>query len=304
MSTPITTSSFARALFPGVSAWYQKEYDQYPVEWDKLFEKKTSRRNFEIEVGMSGFGLLPEKPEGSPIAYDTAKQGFTTTYRHVVYGLGFIITQEMMEDDLYDSVAPDRAQKLAFSARQTKEVVGANVYNRAFNASFVGGDGVTLLNSAHPNVAGGTFSNILSTASDLSEAALEQAAIDISLLKDDRGLTIALVGEKLIIPPQLEFEAARILKTQYRVGTDNNDINALKELGKFRQGHVVNHFLTDPDAWFIRTNAKNGMTYYERKADTFSMDNDFDTENAKFKVQGRYSFGWSDPRGLFGSAGA
>jgi hypothetical protein len=303
MATPVNTGSFAKALWPGVNAWYGKAYNEYPVEWDKLFEKHSSRRNYEQDVGTSGFGLLAIKPEGAPTSYDTEQQGFTTTYRHTVYSLGFVVTQEMMDDDLYDVVAPRRAKQLAFSARQTKEVNGANVYNRAYTAGFVGGDGVVLLANNHPNVAGGTWSNILATASDLSEAALEQACIDISLLKDDRGLTIALVGDRLIIPPQLEFEAARILKTQYRVGTDNNDINALKELGKFRQGAVVNHFLTDQDAWFIRTNATDGMKYFERKPDTFTMDNDFDTENAKFKVQGRYSFGWSDPRGLFGSPG-
>lgn len=304
MSTPITTGSFAKALWPGVNAWYAKAYNEYPVEWDKLFDKNTSRRNFEQDVGVSGFGLLALKPEGTQVTYDTEQQGFTTTYRHNVFALGFIVTEEMMDDDLYDVVAPRRAKQLAFSARQTKEVNGANVYNRAFNTSYTGGDGSALLVSTHANVAGGTWSNILATASDLSEAALEQACIDISLLKDDRGLTIALVGDQLIIPPQLEFEAARILKTQFRVGTDNNDINALKELGKFRKGAVISHFLTDTDAWFIRTNAQDGMKYFERKPDTFKMDNDFDTENAKFKVSGRYSFGWTDPRGLFGTPGA
>lgn len=304
MTTPITTSTFPKALWPGVNAWYQKSYNEYPVEWDKLFEKFDSRRNFEQDVGRSGFGLLVAKPEGDAVTFDTETQGFTTTYRHTVYALGFVVTQESMDDDLYDVVAPRKAQELAFSARQTKEVNGANVYNRAFNTSYLGGDGKALLVNDHPNVAGGTWSNILSTASDLSEAALEQACIDISLLKDDRGLTIALVGDRLVIPPQLEFEAARILKTQYRVGSDLNDINALKELGKFRRGAIVNHFLTDQDAWFIRTNAPHGMKYFERKADSFSMDNDWDTENAKFKVYGRYSFGWSDPRGLFGTPGA
>lgn len=304
MATPVTTGSFAKALWPGVNAWYGREYDAYPVEYTKLFESHTSKRNYEQDVGVSGFGLLAVKNEGAPTSYDTEQQGFTTTYRHTVYSSGFIVTQEMMDDDQYDVVAPRRAKQLAFAARQTKEVNGANVYNRAFTAGYVGGDGQVLLASTHVNVAGGTYSNILSTASDLSEAALEQACIDISLLKDDRGLTIALVGESLHIPPQLEFEAARILKTQFRVGTDNNDINAIKELGKFRKGASVNHFFTDADAWFIRTNAKDGMKYFERKADTFTMDNDFDTENAKFKVQGRYSFGWSDPRGLFGTAGA
>jgi hypothetical protein len=304
MTTPITTSTFPKTLWPGVNAFYQRAYNEYPVEWDKLYDKFDSRRNYEQDVGRSGFGLLVQKPEGEAVTFDTETQGFTTTYRHTVYALGFVITQEAMDDDLYDVVAPRKAQELAFSARQTKEINGASVYNRAFNSAFVGGDGKELISSAHPNVAGGTWSNTLATAADLSEAALEQACIDISLLKDDRGLTIALVGEKLILPPQLEFEAARILKTQYRVGTDLNDINALKELGKFRKGHVINHFLTDADAWFIRTNAPHGMKYFERKADTFSMDNDWDTENAKFKVYGRYSFGWSDPRGIYASPGA
>lgn len=210
----------------------------------------------------------------------------------------------MVDDDQYDIIAPRRAQGLAFSMRQTKELIGAAVYNRAFNGSYVGGDGVSLLNSAHPNLAGGTWSNVLSTASDLSEASLEQAFIDISLLKNDRGLQISLIPKQLILPPQLEFEATRILKTSLRVGTDLNDINALKETGKFSNGFKLNHYLTDADAWFIRTNAPHGMKYFERRADDFGMDNDFDTENAKYKATARYSFGWTDPRGLFGSAGA
>lgn len=306
MATPITTGSFAKSLWPGVNAWFGREYDAYPVEYTKLFDTFTSKRNYEQDVGVSGFGLLTVKPEGMPIQYDTEQQGFTTTYRHTVFASGFIVTKEAIDDDLYDVVAPKKARQLAFAARQTKEVVGASIYNNGFavNPTFANGDGVAMLTSTHPNVAGGTWSNILSTASDLSEAALEQACIDIGLLKDDRGLLISLVGETLILPPQLEFEGARILKTQYRVGTDNNDINALKELGKFRKGQVVNHYLTDADAWFIRTNAQDGMKYFERWADTFSADNDFDTENAKFKVYGRYSFGWTDPRGIFGSAGA
>lgn len=306
MATPITTGSFAKSLWPGVNAWFGREYDAYPVEYTKLFDTFTSKRNYEQDVGVSGFGLLTVKPEGMPIQYDTEQQGFTTTYRPTVFASGFIVTKEVIDDDLYDVVAPKKARQLAFAARQTKEVVGASIYNNGFavNPAFSNGDGVAMLASTHPNVAGGTWSNILSTASDLSEAALEQACIDISLLKDDRGLLISLVGETLILPPQLEFEGARILKTQYRVGTDNNDINALKELGKFRKGQVVNHYLTDADAWFIRTNAQDGMKYFERWADTFSADNDFDTENAKFKVYGRYSFGWTDPRGVFGSPGA
>lgn len=304
MATPITTGSFAKALWPGVNAWYGKAYDEYPVEWDKLFDKYTSRRNFEEDVGISSFGLAIAKGEGTPVSYDAERQGFVTRYTHVVYALGFIITREIMEDDQYDIVGERRAKGLAFSMRQTKEIVGHNVYNRAFNSAFTGGDGVALLVNNHPNVAGGTQSNILATASDLSEAALEQACIQIQGFTNDRGLQIAIKPRKLVIPYNLEFEAARILKTVGRVGTDNNDINAIKELGIFPDGMFVSHYLTDTDAWFIRTNSPHGMKYFERRGDEFTTDNDFDTENAKFKATARYSFGWTDWRGLFGSAGA
>ena len=304
MSMPINTGSFSKALWPGINAWYGKAYNEYPVEWDKLFDKFTSRRNYEEDVGISSFGLAQIKPEGSPVAYDSERQGYITRYTHLVYGLGFMITREMVEDDQYDVVGQRRAQGLAFSMRQTKEIVGANVYNRAFSGSYVGGDGVSLLNGSHPNVAGGTWSNVLSTASDLSEASLEQACIQIAALTNDRGLLISLVPEKLVIPWNLEFEATRILKTVGRVGTDLNDVSALKELGKFRGGMVVNHYLTDADAWYIKTNSPNGMKYFERRGDEFKEDNDFDTENAKFKATARYSFGWTDPRALFGSPGA
>lgn len=300
----ITTSSFAKALWPGVNAWYGQAYAEYPVEWDKLFEKNTSKRAFEEDVGTSGFGLAQVKPEGSAISYDSERQGFTTRYSHVVYALGFIITKEIYEDDLYDVVGKRKAKGLAFSMRQTKEIIGANVYNRAFNATYTGGDGVCLLNSAHPNVAGGTQSNILATAADLSEAALEQAVIDISLLENDRGLLIALRPKKLIIPPQLQFEAHRILKSEGRIGTADNDPNAIKQMGLFQDGVIINHYLTDADAWFISTTAQDGMKYFERWGDKFEMDNDFDTDNAKYKASARYSFGWTDWRGLFGTAGA
>lgn len=304
MAGIITTSSFAKALWPGVNAWYGKAYGEYNVEYDKLFDKFNSRRNYEEDVGITSFGLAVVKPEGAPIQYDSENQGFTTRYTHVVYALGFIITREIMDDDLYDVVGQRKAQGLAFSMRQTKEIVGANVYNRAFNSSYVGGDGVSLINSAHPNVAGGTWSNTLSVAADLSEAALEQACIDIQRFRNDRGLLIQVRPESLIIPPDLEFEAYRILKSTGRVGTDLNDVNALNSMGKFRKGVVVNHYLTDPDAWFIRTDVKDGMKYFERVADEFNMDNDFDTDNAKFKAYSRYSFGWTDPRALYGSPGA
>jgi hypothetical protein len=300
----ITTSSFAKALWPGVNAWYGKAYNEHAVEWDKLFDKFTSKRNYEEDVGVTSFGLAVEKAEGMPISFDSERQGFTTRYRHVTYGLGFVITREIMEDDQYDVVGQRRAQGLAFSMRQTKEIIAANVYNRAFNSSYTFGDGKELLATDHPNVAGGTWSNELATASDLSEAALEQACIDIGLLENDRGLQISLIGDRLVIPVQLEFEAHRILKSQLRVSVANNDANALKDMGKFKGGVVVNHYLTDSDAWFIRTNAPHGMKYFSRREDEFGTDNDFDTENAKFKATARYSFGATDPRGLFGSPGA
>ena len=299
----ITSSSFAKALWPGVNAWYGQSYNEYPVEWDKLFEKNTSKRAYEEDVGTSGFGLANQTAEGAPVSYDSERQGYTTRYNHVKYALGFIITREAYEDDLYDVVGKRKAKGLAFSMRQTKELVGANVYNRAFNSSYVGGDGKELLATDHPNVAGGTWANELTTAADLSEAALEQAYIDISLLKNDRGLQIAIKPEALIIPPQLQFEAHRILNADGRVGTDLNDPNAIKAVGMFPKGIIMNHYLTDADAWFIKTSAQDGMKYFERWADKFEMDNDFDTDNAKYKASGRYSFGWTDPRGLFGSPG-
>ena len=297
------SSSFAKALWPGVNAWYGKEYDEYPVEWDKLFDKFTSRKQYEEDIGVSSFGLLTVKPEGSPITFDSETQTFTTRYTHIVYALGFIITREIMEDDQYDVVGQRKAQGLAFSVRQTKEVIGANVYNRAFNSSYVGGDGVSLVNASHPLFAGGTWSNQISTAADLSEAALEQACIDIANFTNDRGLRIAVRPESLILPIQLEFEAERILKTERRVGTDNNDINALRQTGRFPKGIILNHYFSNPLAWFIRTDVKNGMKFFERRGDEFEMDNDFDTENARFKATSRYSFGWTDARALYASPG-
>ncbi len=300
----INSSSFAKALWPGVNAWYGKAYNEFPVEWDKLFDKYTSNRAWEEDVGTSGFGLAAIKPEGQGINYDSERQAFITRYQHVVYALGFIVTREAFDDDLYDVVGQRRAQGLAFSMRQTKEIVAANVYNRAFNTSYVGGDGVALAVNNHPNFAGGTWSNILATASDLSEAALEQAMIDIGGWTNDRGLRIAVQPKCLVIPKELEFEANRILKAEYRVGTDLNDPNALKMLNKLPGGICMNHYLTDADAWFIRTNVPHGMKYFSRREDSFDMDNDWDTENAKFKATARYSFGWTDPRGIYATPGA
>ena len=299
----MNSSTFAKALWPGVNAWYGKAYDEFEVEYTKLFDKYTSSRAFEEDVGISSFGLAIEKTEGGPVSYDSEKQGFIKRYSHVVYALGFIITREIMDDDQYDIVGQRKAQGLAFSMRQTKEVIGTNVYNRAFNSGYTGGDGVSMINSAHPNVAGGTWSNQIATASDLSEAALEQAVIDIAGFTNDRGLKIAVKPQSLIIPWQLAFEAQRILKSTGRPGSDVNDLNALNSMGLFKDV-VVNHYLTDTDAWFIRTNVKNGLKYFERNGDEFGMDNDFDTENAKFKARARYSFGWTDPRAIYGSQGA
>jgi phage major head subunit gpT-like protein len=304
MSGVITTSHFGKALWPGINAWYGKAYEDYPVEYTDLFDTFQSSKAFEEDVMVSSFGLAPVKEEGAAIQYDSEQQGFISRYSHVTYALGFIITREMFDDDQYDIVGQRRAQALARSMRQTKETVAANVYNRAFNSSYTGGDGKELCATDHPNVAGGTWANELTTAADLSEASLEQAIIDMMAWTDDRGLLIAAMPEKLIIPPELVFEAERILESPLRVGTADNDANALKNLGKFRGGVTVNHYLTDADAWFIRTNVSNGMKHFERKADSFAEDNDFDTDNAKFKASARYSFGWSDPRGIFGSPGA
>jgi phage major head subunit gpT-like protein len=303
MSGIITSSSFAKLLWPGLNSIYGKEYGDYPVEWDKLFEKNSSDRAYEEDLGLSSFGLAAVKNEGAPIQYDTERQGFTSRYNHVVYALGFVVTREMYEDDQYGKIGGQKAKALARSMRQTKEIVGANIYNRAFNSSYVGGDGVSMINASHPNVAGGTFSNQIAVASDLSEAALEQAVIDIAGFRDDRGLLIAAKPEKLVIPYQQQFEAKRILGADGRVGTDLNDPNVLKDLGIFNSV-VTNHYLTDADAWFILTSVKDGVKYFERRGDQFEMDNDFDTENAKFKATARYSFGWSDPRAIYGSAGA
>ncbi|MFZ2190099.1 MAG: Mu-like prophage major head subunit gpT family protein [Candidatus Magasanikiibacteriota bacterium] len=299
----INSGSFAKALWPGVNAWYGKSYSEYETEYDKLFDKNTSTKAFEEDVGISSFGLAVNKPEGSPISYDSERQAFITRYQHAVFALGFVITREMMEDDQYDVVGQRKAQGLAFSMRQTKEVIAANVYNRAYTAGYVGGDGVVMLSASHVNLKGGTWSNTIATNADLSEAALEQACIDIAGFTNDAGLLIAVRPESLIIPRQLIFEAKRILGTDGRVGTADNDLNAIKTLGSIPK-IVTNHYLTDTDAWFIRTNVQHGMKYFERRADQFDMDNDWDTENAKFKATARYSFGWTDPRGIYGSAGA
>ena len=283
----INTGNFAKALWPGVNAWYGKAYDEHMVEYTNLFDTYSSRKAYEEDVGVSGLGLAAVKPEGGSVAYDTMTQGYLKRYNHVNYGLGFVVTKEMFDDDQYDVVASKRARALAFSMRQTKEIVGANVYNRAFTDGYDGADGVNLVASAgsgndasHPLMGGGTLTNGPAAAVDLSEAALEQACIDMADWTDERDLKIAVIPQTLIIPPELTFEADRILNTPLRVGTANNDINALKNMGKFPGGIKVNHYLTDADAWFIRTNAPDAMKYFSRTDDSFDMDNDFDTPGA------------------------
>ena len=303
MSSPINSSSFAKALWPGINAWYGNAYDEWPEEFKGLFDEEGSSRSHEEDQGTTGFGMAAAKAEANAIQYDEESQAFTTRYQHVVYALGFIVTREIFEDDQYDVVGKRRAEALAFSMRQTKETVAANVYNRAFNTNFTGGDGSEMCATSHANFSGGTWSNRLATDADLSEASLEQACIDIMKFTNDRGLKIKVVPESLILPVDLVFEAKRILGSEGRVGTADNDLNALKSMGSM-DNVVVNHYLTDPDAWFIRTNVQNGLKCFQRRAMEFGVDNDFDTENAKYKATERYSFGWTDPRAIYGTEGA
>ena len=298
----INTGLWMKAMWPGVNKFYGQEYKEHPVEFTDLFDTFTSRNAWEEDVGTSGFGLFQVKGQGAPISYDSNRQGFTSRYTMITYGLGFQITKEMIEDDQYDVAMEKAGRGLAFSIRQTKEILGAQVYDRATTSGYTGGDGVVLLSTAHVNIAGGTYSNKLSVDADLSEAALEQAVIDIMKLKNDRSLNIAVMPQSLIIPVDLWAEAEKILKTPTEVGTANNTVNVVR--GKFPKGIKVNHYLTDTDAWFIRTNVRDGMKYFVRREDSFDMDDDFDTDNAKYKATFRCAFGWSDPRGIFGSPGA
>lgn len=303
---PITTGSLTKALWPGVNAWYGETYNEFPAEYTDLFTEAKSNKAFEEDVGVSGFGLAVEKSEGGGISYDDARQSFITRYVNRSFALGFIITEEAIEDNQYNLAVLGRrdSKALAFSMRQTREILAANVYNRAFNSSYVFGDGKELLATDHPLYAGGTFANELAVAADLSEASLEQAVIDIAGFTNDRGLKIAILPKTLIIPKELMFETTRILKSELQSDSANNNINALRQMGMFPGGVKVNHYLTDADAWFIRTNAPEGMKYFNRVGNEFKPDNDFDTGNAKFKARFRCSFGNTDPRGLFGSPGA
>lgn len=299
----ITTASNPKLLWPGLNKVWGTEYQEHPKEYPFLFDVSKSEQAYEEDQEMTGFNYLSVKSQAGSITYQDQFQGYTTRYVPVEYASGFIVTRAERDDNLYWRVAAQRTAALAFAARQTKETVAALVYNRAFNASYVGGDGVEMCATNHPSLAGNQ-SNELPVAADLSEAALEDMVIQISTATDNRGMPIALLPSMLIIPPQLKFEAERILKSTQQSGTANNDINALKSLGMFSNGAVVNHYLTDPDAWFVRTNLKNALRLFERVPIEFQDDGDFDTYNHKYKVYERYSVGWSDWRGIFGSPGA
>lgn len=303
MSMPMTTGSLAKLIYPGVNKFFLNKYDQYKTEYTDLFEEFTTKRNFEEDVGIVGFGLMPAKSELAPVSMDTMRQGYTVRYPMVTYGLGFMISRELIEDNLYSEVSLKKASALAFSAAQTKEIIAANTFNRAFNTAYTGGDALCLGNAAHLNVSGGTYSNILATAANLSEAALEQATIDIMKYVDDRGNRISLIPQTLHIPVDLIYEAQRILNSPARVGTPNNDLNALNDMGKFPGGVKVNHYFTSTTAWFLRTNCPESLKHFKRRGLEFTTDNDWDTENAKFKATERYAFGWTDPKGFYGTPG-
>ncbi len=300
----ISRSQLVKELEPGLNALFGLEYNRYENEHSEIFDSESSDRAFEEEVILSGFGAAPVKSEGEGVAFDTAQEGFTARYTHETIAMAFAITEEAIEDNLYDRLAGRYTRALARSMANTKQVKAANVLNNAFNSSFTGGDGVELCSAVHPLTNGGTFANELSTAADLSETSMEQSLIDIAAFVDERGLKIALQGAKLIIPKELQFTAERILKTPQRVGTSDNDINAMASMGMIPQGYRVNHYLTDTDAFFIMTDAPNGMKQFVRAPIKTAMEGDFDTGNVRFKARERYSFGFSDPRGIFGSPGA
>jgi hypothetical protein len=301
----ITTGSFPAALVPLAVKWYNEVYNEYKAEYPDLFDIEKSTRAFDEEVGVMGFGLASETGQGEAVTYDESRQAFTQRYTHKKYTKGYIVTEEAIDDNQYDiSVLGKReAKALAFSMRQTMEVLAANVYNRAFTSGYTYGDGSILCVSSHPLFGGGTWSNVLSVSADLSEASLEQACIDIAGFVDDRGNTISIQPKTLIVSKENAFEAHRILKSILQSDTSYNNANALRDMGAIPGGVKVNHFLTDTDAYFIRTNCPDGMKMKERKATTFGADNDFDTANAKFKASFRVSFGCTDPRGILGSSG-
>jgi Mu-like prophage major head subunit gpT len=300
----ISRAQLLKELLPGLNALFGLEYARYGEEHKEIYETETSERSFEEETKLSGFSAAPVKNEGQAIQYDNAQEAWTARYNHETIALGFSITEEAIEDNLYDSLSARYTKGLARAMAYTKQVKAAAVLNNGFSSQYVGGDGQALFSTAHPLVNGGTNSNTPATAADLNETSLEAAVIQIAAWTDERGLLIAAKPRKLVIPPALMFVATRLLETELRVGTNNNDINALKNNGSIPEGYTVNHFLTDTNAWFLTTDVPNGLKHFERIALQNSMDGDFDTGNVRYKSRERYSFGWSDPLGIYGSAGS
>jgi hypothetical protein len=302
----ISRAQLLKELLPGLNALFGLEYKRYGEEHKELYETETSERSFEEETKLSGFAAAPVKNEGNAIAYDNAQEAFTARYNHQTIALGFSLTEEAVEDNLYDTLSARYTKALARAMAYTKQVKAAAVLNNGFtnSAAYYGGDGVPLFSTSHPTVAGGTNSNTQSTATDLNETALENAVIQIAAWTDERGLLIAAQPRKLVVPPGNQFVATRLLETELRVSTADNDINAIKNNGSIPEGYTINHFLTDSDAYFLTTDVPNGMKHFVRTPLSTSMDGDFDTGNVRYKARERYSFGWSDPLGMWGSPGA
>jgi len=297
----ISRAQLLKELLPGLNALFGLEYARYGEEHKEIYETETSERSFEEETKLSGFSAAPVKNEGSALAYDNAQEAWTARYNHETIALGFSITEEAIEDNLYDSLSARYTKALARAMAYTKQVKAASVLNNGYNAAYAGGDGQALFSTAHPLVNGGTNANTFTTPSDLNETSLEAAVIQIDAWTDERGLLIAARPKKLIVPPSLMFVATRLLETELRVGTNNNDINAIKNNGAIPEGYTVNHFLTSTNTWFLTTDVPNGMKHFERIPLQNSMDGDFDTGNVRYKSRERYSFGYSDPLGMFSS---
>ena len=299
----VSRAQLLKELLPGLNGLFGLEYARYGEEHKEIYVTETSERSFEEETKLAGFGAAPVKNEGQAIAYDNAQEAFTARYNHETIALGFSITEEAMEDNLYDSLSARYTKGLARAMAYTKQVKAAAVLNNGFSSAYVGGDGVSLFSTAHPLVNGGTNSNRPTTGADLNETSLEAAVIQIAQWTDEKGLLIAAKPKKLIIPTALMFVATRLLETSLRVGTTDNDLNALKNNGSIPEGYTVNHYLTDTNGWFLTTDVPDGLKHFERVALDTKMDGDFDTGNVRYKARERYSFGWSDPLGAFGSPG-
>lgn len=296
-------ADFRKQLQEGLNAIFGLEYRRYPEEWREIFDIETSMKAFEEDVLLAGFAGAPVKPEGEGVAYDQGAESYVARYTHETIALAFAITEEAEEDGLYGSLGAKYSKALARSLQHTKEVKGANILNNGFDTNFSGGDGVPLFSANHPQFGGGVQSNVLATPADLSEAALEQAAIDISEFDDDRGIPLAAQIRKLIIPTELQFVATRILMSPYRTNTGDNDISAIYQLGTIGEGFCVNHRLTDPDSWFLKTDVPDGLKHFVRKKVSRGIEGDFETGNLRYKARERYSYGWSNWRGAFASAG-